>query len=116
MSNLKTRLLDRFQLACSEKEIEGEKVFIRQLSDAEAEHYQFARINHKTGEVDFAKVEGAQAELVALCFCEEDGKRMFKSGKEVGDTLPSAFVKAAYKVCSEFNGMGVLAVEEAGKD
>ena len=116
MSNLKSRLLDRFQLGFAEKIIEGEKVFVRQLSDAEAEHYQFARIDHKTGEVDFSKVEGAQADLVALCFCEEDGKRMFKNGKEVGDTLPSAFVKAAYKVCSEFSGMGNAVVEEAGKD
>ena len=53
MSNLKSRLLDRFQLGFAEKIIEGEKVFVRQLSDAEAEHYQFARIDHKTGEVDF---------------------------------------------------------------
>ena len=116
MSNLKSRLLDRFKLGFSEKEIEGEKVFVRQLSDAEVERYQFSRIDHKTGEMDFSKVEGAQAELVALCCCEEDGKRMFKNGKEVADALPSTFVKAAYKVCSEFNGMGAAAVEEAGKD
>ena len=115
MSTVKTRLLDRFKLGFSESLIEGEKVFLKQLSDAEVERYQFARIDRKTGEMDFSKVEGAQAELVALCLCEEDGKRPFKNGKEVADTFPSVFVKAAYKVCSEFNGMGAAEVEEAGK-
>jgi hypothetical protein len=116
MSNLKDRLLDRFPLTFSEKEVMGEKVFVKTLSDAQTETYQFCRINHKTGEVDFSKVEGAQSDLVALCLCEEDGKLMFKSGKEVGSTLPPEFVKAAYKVCSEHNGMSVAIPDEAGKD
>lgn len=114
MSNLKSRLLDRFQLKVTEGEVEGEKVFIKTLSDAESEAYQFSRINIKTGEVDFTKIEGAHADLVALCLCEEDGTPMFKNGKEVATTLPSVFVKAAYKVCSELNHIGV-APEEAGK-
>jgi hypothetical protein len=116
MSNLKSRLLDRFPLIHTEKEVEGEKVFVKTLSDAQMEKYQFSRINHKTGEVDFSKVEGAQSELVALCLCEEDGKPMFKNGKEVGDTLPPEFVKAAYIVCSTHNGMAQGVEEDAGKD
>jgi hypothetical protein len=116
MSNLKSRLLDRFPLTFSEKEVEGEKVFVKNLSDAQMEKYQFSRINHKTGEVDFSKVEGAQSELVALCLCEEDGALMFKNGKEVGATLPPEFVKAAYAVCSEHNGMMKDTEEDAGKD
>jgi hypothetical protein len=116
MSNLKDRLLDRFPLTFSEKDVMGEKVFVKTLSDAQTETYQFCRIDHKTGEVDFSKVEGAQSDLVALCLCEEDGKVMFKNGKEVGDTLPPEFVKAAYIVCSTHNGMAQGVDEEAGKD
>ena len=115
MSNLKARLLDRFQLTHSEMEVEGEKVFVKQLSAAEAEAYQFARMDPKTGEVDFAKVKGARADLVAVCLCEADGKLMFKSGDEVGESLPASFVEAAYNLCAEFNGMGAE-TEEAGKD
>ena len=115
MSNLKSRLLDRFQLTHSEKEVEGEKVFVKQLSAAEAEAYQFARMNPKTGEVDFSKVKGARADLVAVCLCESDGKLMFKNGDEVGKTMPTSFVEAAYRVCADFNGMGADD-EEAGKD
>jgi hypothetical protein len=115
MSNLKSRLLDRFPLAHSEKEVDGEKVFVKTLSNAQMENYQFKRIDHKTGSVDFSKVEGAQDELVALCLCEEDGALMFKNGKEVGTTLPPEFVKAAYIVCSEHNGMAKDAEEDAGK-
>jgi hypothetical protein len=115
MSNLKTRLLNRFPLTHVEKEVEGEKVFVRTLSDAVMEAYQFSRINHKTGEVDFSKVEGAQAELVYLCLCEEDGKSMFKSGTEVGTILPPEFVKAAYVVCSTHNGMAQGEEVTAGK-
>ena len=95
MSNLKSRLLDRFPLLTVEKEVGGEKVFIKALSAAQTENYQFSRINHKTGEVDFSKVEGAQADLIALCLCEEDGKAIFKTGKEVGDSMPPEFVKEA---------------------
>ena len=116
MSNIKTRLLDRFPLLTTEKEVGGEKVFIKSLSAAQTESYQFSRINHKTGEVDFSKVEGAQADLVALCLCEEDGKPVFKNGKEVGDLLPPDFVKEAYAICSEQNGMSPEAVVEAGND
>ena len=116
MSNLKSRLLDRFPLSVSEKQLGGEKVFIKALSAAQTEHYQFSRINHKTGEVDYSKVEGAQADLIALCLCDETGTPVFKNGKEVGDTLPGAFVKEAYAMCSEHNGLGPAAVAEAGKD
>ena len=115
MSNIKKRLLDRFPLQTVEKEVGGVKVFIKSLSAAQTENYQFSRINHKTGEVDFALVEGAQADLIALCLCEEDGKPVFKNGNEVGG-LPSEFVKEAYALCSEHNGMAPDAVEEAGKD
>ena len=115
MSSLKERLLDRFQLTHSKKEIEGVTVFVKQLSAAEAEAYQFARINPKTGELDYSKVKGARADLVATCLCEEDGSRMFKNGGEAGTKLPSSFVEAAYKVCAEFNGMGAD-IEDAGKD
>ena len=115
MSNLKDHLLDRFKLTHVEKEVEGEKVFVRQLSNAQTEAYQFARINPKTGDVDFSKVKGARAELVAICLCEEDGKAMFKSGKEASDSLPSTFINAAYLVCAETNDMSGE-VEEAGKD
>jgi hypothetical protein len=116
MSTLKSRLLDRFPLGHSEKEVEGEKVFVKTLSDSQMETYQFKRINHKTGEVDFSKVEGAQSELVAMCLCEEDGKAMFKNGKDLGAVMPPEFVKAAYIVCSEHNGMVHGVEEEAGKD
>ena len=116
MSNLKSRLLDRFPLVTVEKEVGGEKVFIKALSAAQTEKYQFSRINHKTGEVDFSKVEGAQSDLIALCLCDEEGKPVFKNGKEVGDSLPPDFVKEAYAACSEHNGMTQDAVVEAGKD
>ena len=114
MSNLKSRLLDRFQLAHAEKEVLGEKVFVKGLSDAQSETYQFSRINHKTGELDFSKVEGAQAELAAMCLCEEDGKLMFKTGKELANAFGATFVKEAYKVCAEYNDMSQG--EDEGKD
>lgn len=115
MSNLKTRLLERFELTHVEMEVEGEKVFVKQLSAAEAEAYQFERMDPKTGKADFSKLKGARAELVAACLCESDGKLMFKNDAEVGENLPSSFVEAAYKVCADFNGMGVEE-EDAGKD
>lgn len=115
MKDLKTRILDRFQLTHIEREIEGMKVFIKQLSDAETEAYQFARINPKTGEVDFSKVKGARSELVAMCLCNEDGSPVFKNGKEVGTSLPSEFVNAAYSVCAETNNMSGDA-DDAKKD
>jgi hypothetical protein len=116
MSTLKSQLLTRFPLTHSKEMVDGEKVFVKTLSNAQMESYQFKRIDHKTGTVDFSKVEGAQDELVALCLCEDDGSLMFKNGKEVGTTMPPEFVKAAYVVCSEHNGMAQDVEEEAGKD
>jgi len=118
MSTLKVNLLKRFQLTHIEEEVLGERVFIKQLSASEAEGYQLERMNPKTGEVDFSKFGGARADLVALCFCEEDGLLMFKNGTEAGGSLPTSFIDAAYKVCAAVNGMnaGNEGEEEPGKD
>ena len=115
MSNLKDRLLTQFQLAHQEAEIEGAVVFIKQLSNAQVETYQFRRINMKTGEADYAKIQGAKAELVAMCLCDEDGVLVFKTGKELGEALPKTFVDAAHEKCMDVNSMNID-IEEAGKD
>jgi len=97
--------------------VEGEKVWVKQLSDAAMETYQFSRMDLKTFELDGSKVKGAQAELVAMCLCEEDGTKCFKNTKDAAENLPSTFIKAAYKVCSELNGMAAEKdLVEAGKD
>jgi len=104
MSDLKERLLSKFELKHVEREVEGEVVYIKQLSAAEAESYQFDRIDPHTGEVDFERVRGCRAELVAACLCDEDGNLQF-TDDEVGDNFPATFVDAAYTVCAEVNGM-----------
>ena len=115
MKSVRERMLDRFQLAHVEREVEGEKVWIKMLSDAKLEAYQFSRMDLDTMEVEGSKVEGAQSELVALCLCEEDGKLVFKNQKEAADMLPSLAIRAIYKVCTDVNSM-TADIEEAGKD
>jgi len=115
MSDLKKRLLSKFELKHVEREVKGEQVFVRQLSATEAESYQFDRIDPLTGEVDFERVKGARAELVAACLCDEDGNLQF-TAEEVGDNFPATFVDAAYTVCAEENGMRGEDVEDAAKN
>jgi len=104
--NTRENLLSQFALTHVESDILGQKVWVKQLTAAQAEDYQFRRINIESGSVDYAKVRGARAELVAMCLCDEDGTLLFKTAKEVGDSFPSSFVEAAYAACSEVNGMG----------
>lgn len=111
---IKENLLARFNVGIEEHDIEGVPVFVKQLTAAEAEDYQFKRIG-KDGKVDYAKLPGARAELVARCLCDEKGKPVF-SQAEVGD-LPSSFVEAAYALCSEVCGLrGDADIEEAEKN
>lgn len=113
----KEALLSQFALGQVKSEVLEAEVYIKQLPAAKTEAYQFQLIDPKTGTVDFSKVRGARANLVAMCLCDEDGKLLFKNGAEVGNGFPATFVEAAYAVCAEVNGLvGEESVEEAGKD
>lgn len=113
----KEALLARFALGQVKSEVLGAEVHIKQLPAAKTEAYQFQLIDPKTGTVDYSKVRGARAELVAMCLCDEDGKLLFKKGAEVGNEFPATFVEAAYAICAEVNGLvGEDALDEAKKD
>ena len=115
--SLREELLAQFTLGQIESEVLGKRVYVKQLSAAETETYQFKLINVKTATVDYSKAKGARADFVAMCLCEEDGKLLFKNGQEVGSNFPGVFVEAAYAVCAEVNGLvGEDSLEEAGKD
>ena len=112
--SIKENLLNRFALTVEPHELEGEQVFVKQITAAQAEAYQFKRIG-SDGKVDYQKIKGARAELVAMCLCEEDGSPLFTE-KEVG-ALPSSFVEAAYALCSEVCALrGDVEAEEAEKN
>ena len=104
--SIRENLLSQFALGHVEREVLGHQVYVKQLTAAQVEDYQFQRINADSGSVDYNKVKGARSDLVAMCLCNEDGEVLFKSGKVVGESFPSHFVEAAFAVCSEVNGMG----------
>ncbi len=115
--SMKANLLAQFELGQVKSDVLGTEIYIKQLPATKTEGYQFGLIDPKTGTVDFSKVRGARAELVAMCLCDEDGELLFKKGGEVGSQFPATFVEAAYAVCAEVNGLvGEESLEEAGKD
>jgi len=113
----KEALLAQFALGQVKSKVLDTDVYIKQLSAAETETYQFKLINIKTNTVDYSKVRGARAELVAMCLCEKDGTLLFKKGSEIDNQFPGVFVEAAYAVCADVNGLvGEESLDKAGKD
>lgn len=116
MSELKQSLLKTFGMRCVEEEVSGQKVYIRKMSAAEVENFQFSRIDKKTMEPNRDKIQGMRAELVALCLCEADGQKLFDDAKEAGEQLDNQFIEDCYKVCAKVNAMDKRAIEEAEKN
>lgn len=117
MSDLKHRILEKFGLGVVEREVLGEKVWIRKLPPAAVESHQFSRLDKKTKEVDYNKLPGMKAELVQMCLSDATGQLLFQSVKEVNDgELGNPFVDACYEVCQEVNGMTKVAAQEIEKN
>lgn len=91
----------------------NEPVFVKRLTPKQAEAWQFSRLNKQTGKVDYAKLPGARAELVALCVCDADGVLVFDSADEVGTRLPNDVVEDLHKACLEINHLGAKDAQEA---
>jgi hypothetical protein len=116
MSNLKEAITGRFGMGQVEREILGQKVYIRKLCGDAVETFQFSRIDKRSKEVDYNKLPGMKAELVHMCLCDEVGAALFESPNEVKTTLTYEFIEAAFSECQEVNGMNAGAAAKAEKN
>jgi len=94
----------------------GKKMHIQRLSAKAYEKFLFARMDSKTRELDFSKYPGMRAELVSLCLCDPDGKRVFATTDEVNESLANDNLKWCFELCQWVNGADAGAQEEAEKN
>lgn len=92
------------------KEGESFSVFLRPLKSRDRDNFE-ASIVGVDGKRD---LHNLRARLVALCWCDEEGKPI-GSEDEVGE-LRADFIGALFDKVRELNGMDSDDVEEAGKD
>lgn len=96
-----------------EVEIEGYgKVYIRVLKARDRDNYEGAIAGG-----DKFNFDNFRSKLVALCFCDEKGVRIFTDAEvHLLGELPADIVNKLFTVAQELNGFTTKAVEQAEKN
>lgn len=98
---------------------EGGCVHVRMLSPRERDLHENAqyKVNARTGEAEF--VAGGRARLVALCACDESGRRLFSDDDEQAidrGELSPLVVDQIVAAATKFNRIGAHALRAAEKN
>ena len=110
--------LEQFRLSFDDKPVECKLAkfgkdavfFLKPLTSADRDNFEASVVG-----VDGKRnLQNLRARLVALCWCDKDGKPI-GSSKDVG-SLRSDLIGALFDEIRTINGMDADAVEEAGKD
>lgn len=88
------------------------KVFIRVLKARDRDNYEGTIAGG-----DKFNFDNFRSKLVALCFCDEKGNRIFTDAEVplIGE-LPADLVNQLFTVAQELNGFTAKAVEQAEKN
>lgn len=86
-------------------------VRFRALNLIERDEYNVAILNEE-GRLDPSKLPGNKARLLAMCIVDDDGDN-FMSTSDVVACWDPPDIDTLHKFCSEMNGLGAKAVEEA---
>lgn len=88
-------------------------VYVRTLSGAERDAFESATVRVRSGKTE-AMLDNLRGRLVALCTCDENGRRLFvdDDAAEIG-RLNGVAVDRVFQAAQRLNGMSSGAVEEA---
>lgn len=98
---------------CKTVESLGMDLFFRHLTGAESDKMQLDTIN-ENGKVEYRKLNGYRARLVALCLCDEQG-RSVATAEDV-QKWDNDIIGELHDICKKLNKIGKQEVEDEVKD
>lgn len=91
----------------------GMDLFFRHLTGAESDKMQLSSIDEATGKVQYKKLEGYRAKLVAMSLCDAEGRLV--ATQEQVQSWDNDIINELHGICKKLNKLGKEEVEEEVK-